>query len=105
MSGIGNVAGIDRVKNEKLQSPNDISGVFNVAGFLEAVERNGLDIVVAVERADDEKGRVGVALKFLKLTDRIINAEFSGIFGRGDDLKVVKANDRSFLFIRAERFK
>ena len=105
MSGIGNVAGIDRVKNEKLQRPDDISGVFNVAGFFEAVERNGLDIIVAVERADDEEGGVGVALEFFEFANRVVNAKFSRILGRRNNLKIVKTNDRSFLFIRAERFE
>ena len=31
LARVGNVVGIDRIKNVKLQSPNNISGVFNVA--------------------------------------------------------------------------
>ena len=63
-----------------MKSPDDVGGVFNIAGFFEAVERNGLDIVVAVERTDDDKSRISVALKFFE-------------------------NDRSLLFIKAEGFK
>ncbi len=105
LARVAYIAGIDRVENEELKSPDDIGGVFNVARFFEAAERDGLDIIVAVERADDDKSRVSIALKFLKLTDRIINAEFSRILGRGNNLKIVKADDRSFLLNRAERFK
>ena len=30
-AGVGNIARIDRIKDVELQSPNDISGVFDVA--------------------------------------------------------------------------
>lgn len=61
----------------ELESQDDISGVFNVAGFLEALEGNGLRVIGAVETADDEECGVGVALKFLKLADGIVDTELS----------------------------
>ena len=53
----------------ELQSPNDIGGVLNVAGFLKALERNGIRIVDAIETADDDERCIGVALKFLQLAN------------------------------------
>ena len=35
---VGDITGIDGVKDIKLQSPNNISGVFNVARFFETLE-------------------------------------------------------------------
>ena len=64
----------ERVHDVELQSPNDIGGVLDVARLLETLERNGLRVVHAVKTADDDKGSVGVALKFLQLANRIINA-------------------------------
>ena len=39
----------------KLQAPNDIGGVFDIAGFFEGFKGNFLRIVEAVERADDDE--------------------------------------------------
>ena len=59
------IARIDGVENEQLQSPDDISAVFYVAALLETLEGNRLRVVRPVERADDDKGSVGVTLEFL----------------------------------------
>ena len=64
-----------------------------------------MSVICAIERADDEKGSVGVALKLLELANRIINAEFGRFARSGDDLEVVKADDGSFGFVRAEGAK
>ena len=37
----GSVERVERVKNKELKSPNDIGGIFDIAGFLEALEGNG----------------------------------------------------------------
>ena len=68
------------IENVELQSPNDICGVLDVARFLEALEGNGADVIVAIEAADDDESRIGVALKFFKLADGIINTELCGVF-------------------------
>ena len=39
----------------ELQAPNDIGGVFDIAGFFEGFKGNFLRIVEAVERADDDE--------------------------------------------------
>ena len=93
---------VERVEYIELQSPNDIGGIFDIAGFFEALERNGMGVIGAVEGANDDKGGIGVALKFLELANGIINAEFGRFAGRGDDLKVIETDDGSFSFVRAE---
>ena len=100
---ISDIEGVERVENEKLKSPDDISSIFNVAGFLEALEGNGLRVVGAIERADNKESRIGVALKFFELADGIINTEFSGLATRRNNLKIIKAYDRSFSFVKAKR--
>ena len=64
------------VDSVKLQCPNHVGRVLDVARLLETLERNGLRVVRAVETADDDKRSVCVALKFLELADGLINAEF-----------------------------
>ena len=75
---LGNVVVVfERVHYVELKSPDDIGGILNVARLLKTLERNGLRVVHAIETADDDKGRIRIALKFLELADRIINAELS----------------------------
>ena len=88
-----------------MQSPDDVCGVLNVAALLEALEGNGSDVVIAVETADDDKGRISVALEFLELADGIINAAFGSLFSGGDDLKIIEADDGGFGFIGAKGFE
>ena len=64
LPSVRDVKRIDRIDDEELKSPNNIGSVFDIAGFFEALEGNGLCIVIAVETADDDKSGVGVALKF-----------------------------------------
>ena len=71
------IVAFEVVHKIELKSQDDISGVFNVARFLEALEGNGLRVIGAVETADDEECGVGVALEFLELADGIINTELS----------------------------
>ena len=61
-----------------MKSPDDVGGVLDVARLLETLEGNGADVVVAIETADDDKSSIGVALKLLELTNRIVNAELDG---------------------------
>ena len=80
LASIGEVAEAQMIENIELKSPDNVGGVFDVAAFFETLEGYGLSIILAIETADDEKGRVGVALKFLELTNGIINAEFGSVF-------------------------
>jgi len=80
LAEVGEIAGIEMIEDVKLKSPDDIGGVFNVAALFEALEGNGLNVVLPIETADDEKGGVGVALKFFELANRIIDAELGGVF-------------------------
>ena len=93
------VNGIHKVK---LKSPNDISSIFNVAALLKGFKGNGMNIVGTVERTDDNESSVSVALKFFELANGIINTEFGRIATVGNDLQVIKANNRSFGFIHAK---
>ena len=65
LSGFRNVKRVDRIESEELQSPNDIGSVLNVARLLETLEGDGLRVVRPVERANDDKGSIGVTLEFL----------------------------------------
>ena len=69
------VVALELVHQIELQSPNDIGSVLNVAGFFETLERNGMSIVGAIETAYNDESGIGVALKFLELANRIINAQ------------------------------
>ena len=80
LAEVGEIAGTEMIEDVKLKSPDNVGGVLDVAAFLEALEGNGLHVVLAVERADDEEGGVSVALKFFELANGIINAELSGVF-------------------------
>ena len=64
LAKVGEVARTQMVENIELESPDDIGGVFNVAAFLEALEGNGLHVILAIEATDDDKRSIGVALKF-----------------------------------------
>ena len=80
LPGVRDVKRVDRINNEELQSPDNIGCVFYVTGFFEALEGNGLCVIVAVETADDDKSGIGVALEFFELTNGIVYAKFSRIF-------------------------
>ena len=95
------------VGNEKLKSPNNVSGVFNIARFFEGFKGDRLRIVSAVERADDNESGVSVALKVFKFANNVINSLFCGSIlkvGR-NNLEVVKNNDRSFIDAKFFKFK
>ena len=89
----------------ELEPPDDISRIFNVAGFLERFKGNFLGIVLTIERADDDKGRVGLPLKVFELANDFINSLFRRDVGRfyRNNLKIIKDKNRSFIF--AERTK
>ena len=80
LAKVGEIARTQMVENIELESPDNIGGVFDVARLFETLEGDGLHVVLTVERADDEKSSVGVALKFFELANGIINAELSGVF-------------------------
>ena len=105
LPSVRDVERVDRINNEELQSPDDIGGIFDVAGFFEALEGDGLCVIVAIETADDDKSSVGVALEFFELANGIVDAKFSRIFRGRDDLKIIETNDGSFSFVVAERFE
>ena len=80
LAHVGEIAGTEMIEDVKLKSPDNVGGVLDVAAFLETLEGNGLNVVLPIEAADDEKSSVGVTLKFFELADGIINAEFGGVF-------------------------
>ena len=80
LAHVGEAARAQVIENIELKSPYNVGGVLDVAAFLEALEGNGLHVILAIETADDEKGSVGVALKFFYLANGIINAELGGVF-------------------------
>lgn len=80
LAKVGEIAGTEMIEDVKLESPDNVGGVLDVARLFETLEGDGLHVVLTVERADDEKGRIGVTLKFFELANRIINAELCGIF-------------------------
>ena len=93
------------IEDVELKSPDNVRGVFDVAAFFERRKRDGADVVVAIETADDDEGRIGVALKFFELADGIINAELGRFATGGDDLEVVETNDGSFGLVGTERLE
>ena len=68
------------IEDVELESPDNVGGIFNVSAFFERRERNGLYIIVTIERADNDESRVSIALKFFKFANGIINAELGRIF-------------------------
>ena len=54
---VGDIVGIDRIKNEKLKSSNDICGVFDVAALLETLEGNALSVICPIETARRSRTR------------------------------------------------
>ena len=77
---VGEVSWTKMIEDVKLESPDNVGGVLDVARLFETLEGDGLHVVLTVERADDNEGRIGVALKFFELANRIINAELCGVF-------------------------
>ena len=59
-------------------------------------------IILAIERTDDNKSGVGIALEVLEFANNIINTAFSRIFAVRNNLQVVKTNDRGGV-VGAER--
>ena len=102
---VGEVSWTKMIEDVKLESPDNVGGVLDVAALFEALEGDGLHVILTIERADYEKGRVGVALKFFELADGIIDAKVGGFAAGRNDLEVVKANDGSFSFVGTERFE
>ena len=105
LPSVRDVERVDRIDDEELKSPDDIGSVFDIAGFFEALEGNWLCVIITVERTDDDKSRISVALEFFELANRIVDAEFSRIFRGRYDLKIIETNDGSFSFVVAERFE
>ena len=105
LPSVRDVERVDRIDDEELKSPDDIGSVFDIAAFFEALEGNGLCVIVAIETADDDKSSVCVALEFFELANGIVDAKFSRIFGGRNDLKIIETNDGSFGFVVAEGFE
>ena len=80
LPSVRDVERVDRIDDEELKSPDDIGSVFDIAGFFEALEGNGLCVIITVERADDDKSGISVALEFFELANGIVDAKFSRIF-------------------------
>ena len=80
LAHIGEVSRTKMIEDVKLESPDNVGGVLDVARLLETFKGDGLHVILAIETADDEKGGVSVALKFLELANGIIDAELGGVF-------------------------
>ena len=103
-ASVGNIhAAFNFIHDVELKSPNNVRRIFDSAGLFETLEGNGLIIVGTIERADDDEGGVGIALKFFEFADSIVNAEFNVVNAVGNNLEIVDANDRGFIFAVAER--
>ena len=87
VAGVGNVRRIfNGIDDIELQSPDDVGGILDIAGFFERLKRNGLHIIVAIEAADNNKSSVGITLKFFELADRVVNGELNINIVLGNDL-------------------
>lgn len=91
------------VEDVKLERPDNIGGVLDIAGLFETLKGDRLSVIGAVETADNYESRVGIALEFLELANGVINAELNRIGVERHDLKVVKTDDGSFLLTVAQR--
>ena len=105
LTRVSDIAWIDKVENVELQSPNNISGVFNVTRFFETLEGNALSVISTIETTYDDKSRIGVALEFFELVNGVIDAELGRFLTRRNDLKIIKADDRSLLLVEAKRLE
>ena len=104
----GNIGAVfDRVGDEELKSPNDVCGVFDIAGFLERFKGDLRIVIDAIERTDYDEGSISVALEGFEFVNNVINASFVGgkfkVVRRRDNLKVVNANNGRFVFVIAVR--
>ncbi len=92
-----------------MESPDDIGGVFDIAGFLEGFKGNVLVIVIAIKRADDDKSGIGITLKRFEFVNDVVNTRLVGdklfFVGRRNNLEIVETNDGGLIFIVAERFE
>ena len=95
-------AAFNLIQDVELQSPNDIGRIFNAARLFETLERNGLIVVGAIEGTDDDEGGVGVALEIFEFANSVIDAEFDIVLVMRNNLKIVKADDRSFFRLKAK---
>ena len=105
LPSVRDVERVDRIDDEELKSPDDIGSVFDIARFFEALEGNRFCVIITVERTDDDKSSISVALEFFELANRIVDAEFCRIFRGRNDLKIIETNDGSFGFVVTERFE
>ena len=87
------------VHKVELESPNDVSGVLDIAALLETLEGNGLRVIHPVETTDNDESGVGVALEFFQLANGVVNAQLRCFARRRNNLQVVKANNRRTAFL------
>lgn len=101
---IGNAESIfELIQNVKLQAPNNVGGIFDISRLLETLKRNGVAVICAIERADDDESGVGFALKNFEFANCIINAVFRLFFRGRDDLQIVDKNYGRFSLTCAQR--
>ena len=96
-------AAFDLIHDVELKSPDDIGRIFDTTRLFETLKRNGLIVVGAVERTDDDEGGISVALKSFEFADGVVDAEFDIVFVMRNNLKIVEADDRSFFRLKAKR--
>ena len=68
------------IENIELKPPDNVSGIFNVAGLLERFKRNGICVIGTIEGGYDDEGGIGIALKDFEFANSVINAVFYGVF-------------------------
>ena len=96
---------LDFVHDVQLQCPNHVRCVLDVPRFLEALKRNGLRVVRPVETAYHDKRRVRVPLKFLQLTNRLIDTELGRLAPRRHDLQIVQTDHGGFRLVGTQRLE
>jgi hypothetical protein len=75
LARFGYVARIDCVEYIELQSPHHICCILDIPTLLETLEGNRLRVVRPIETADDNKGSIRFALKFLEFTNGVVDTE------------------------------
>ncbi len=82
------------VENGELEAEQRNGGIFGDAGLRVG---DGLAVTGAVERADDENDRVGVALENAEASENFVDGGFTVLAFDGNDLNVVNADDELFV--------
>ena len=64
---VGEATKAQMIEYIELKSPDNVGGILDATRLFETPKGNALYIVCPIEAADDDKGSIGFALKFLEL--------------------------------------